>query len=90
MEIVATSSPATRSIGELCVSGDWAWAHGDLLAMRDIAQQLAIRFGEPIHCDLIKLMELCVDQPAAAAALWARLKEQLYPSSPPPSADGVP
>ena len=81
METTATGSFTARSVGELCIGGDWAWAHGDFGALRYIAQQLAIGFGEPIHCDLTKLADLCLCDLDAAGTLWAQLKDQLYRST---------
>jgi len=82
METAAACSITTLSFGELCVGGDWASAHGDFSALRNVAQQLAIQFGEPVHCDLIKLADLCLYDLDAAGALWSRLKYQLSRSSP--------
>jgi len=90
METTASSCPPAHSIGKLCVGGDWAWAHGDVSALRHIAQQLAVRFGEPTHCDLMNLAELCLHDLDAAGALWAGLKARLYPTSPQPIAHRLP
>ena len=32
----ADAHATAHAIGELCVSGDWACAHGDLSALRDV------------------------------------------------------
>lgn len=73
---------ATRTLGELCVGRDWACAHGDLSALRDIAQQLAARAREPLHCALIELADACVGDPDRAVNLWSQLKDQVYPADP--------
>ena len=73
----------SRSIGQLCVGADWAWAHGEFSALRHIAQQLAVRFGEPVHHDLVELSDLCLHDLDTAGTLWARLKDRLDRSSPP-------
>jgi len=77
METIA-SRPALQTIGQLCVGGDWAWAHGDFGGLRDIVQQLAAYAPEPVHCELVRLAELCLDDLDGAAVLWMRLKDHLY------------
>jgi hypothetical protein len=72
------SHPAPHNVGWPCVDGDWAWVHGDFGALRDIAQRLAASAPEPMHCELMKLAELCLYDLDGAAALWTRLKDQLY------------
>ena len=72
--------PATdHAIGELCFGGDWACAHGDFSALRDIAQRLATRCTEPLHCRLIALGDACLSEPERAVASWVRLKDDLRP-----------
>ncbi len=79
--------PLTREIahttGELCVGGDWACAHGDVSALRNIALQLAVSVPEPLHCRLVKLAEACHSDPERAAELWSQLKQHLYQSAEP-------
>jgi len=76
-------SPTTNAsrdilIGRLCFGGDWACAHGDASALRDIVQQLAERMPEPLHCELIALAERCCDEPDRAAGSWPVLKELVF------------
>lgn len=66
-----------RTIGKLCVGGDWACAHGDLEALGDIAVHLADYTYEPLHCELVALSALCQSDPEQAAAAWVRLKDQV-------------
>jgi hypothetical protein len=66
------------TIGELCVGGDWACAHGDLAGLRHIAKQLAEQLREPMHCDLVILADSCYGDPDQAVARWMALKDQLY------------
>ena len=68
----------SETIGKLCVGGDWACAHGDFAGLRHVAQQLADYAPEPIHCELARLAAACISEPRRAAALWDRLKNQLY------------
>jgi hypothetical protein len=75
-----TEKHTIRAIGELCVGGDWACAHGDLGGLRHVAQQLADYVPEPMHCALIELATTCGCDPDRACALWARLKTDLYRS----------
>lgn len=72
---------AGRTIGLLCVGGDWACAHGDFAALRHIAQQLAIAFVEPLHCELVELADACVGRPELAGQLWHELRDRIYPAS---------
>jgi hypothetical protein len=61
-------------IGELCLGGDWACAHGDFSALRDIARRLSSVAHEPMHCALIELADTCVADPDRASRLWVELK----------------
>ena len=77
MKTFTSASNSSSSLGRLRVGGDWAQAHGDFEALRYVAQQLATCVGEPLHCELMKLAELCLCDPDAAGGLWARLKIEL-------------
>jgi hypothetical protein len=68
---------ASRTIGKLCVGGDWACAHGDLEALGDIAVQLADYAREPLHCELVALCGLCRSDPERVSAIWMRLKTRV-------------
>jgi hypothetical protein len=78
MAAVTRSHTTPHSIGELCVGGDWAQADGDFETLRHIAQQLATRAGEPLHCELTKLADLCLYDLDRASALWDQLKGTLF------------
>jgi hypothetical protein len=69
--------PATRTIGKLCVGGDWACANGDLEALGDVAVQLADFTLEPLHHELVALSALCRSDPERVSAAWMRLKLQV-------------
>jgi len=71
-----------HSIGELCVSGDWACAHGDFGALGNVARTLAERLQEPLHCALVALADTCVNDPDRAAADWWDLKTRIWRSLP--------
>lgn len=68
---------ATRTIGELCVGGDWACANGDLETLGHLARELARYAREPLHCELVVLADMCRDDPDQAVSTWMRLKELL-------------
>ena len=68
------------AIGELCASGDWAYAHGDFAALRYVTHCLAAYASEPLHCDLIALADACTNDHKRAGALWDRLKSRLFRS----------
>jgi hypothetical protein len=77
----ATAHPtreATLTIGALCVGGDWACAHGDLSALRHVAECLADYVDEPLHCELMELADACYCDPDRACASWSRVKEHVY------------
>jgi len=78
-QIHRTPRPETmdRTIGKLCVGGDWACAHGDLEALGDVAAHLANYTYEPLHCELVALSQLCHSDPERATATWLRLKDQV-------------
>jgi hypothetical protein len=70
------------SIGELCVGGDWACAHGDLSTLGDIARALAERFADPLHCMLVDLADACRADPERATTAWFGLKPRIWKSLP--------
>lgn len=74
----------SRTIGKLCVGGDWACANGDLEALGDVAVQLADYAHEPLHCELVALSALCHSDPERVSAAWIRLKLQVLGSVAPP------
>lgn len=78
MATIAGSCATVHSIGELCVGGDWAQAHGDFEALRYIAQRLAKDAPEPLHCRLVRLADMCLADPDGAGEVWDRLKDALY------------
>ena len=78
-----TQHRIAHDIGELCIGGDWACAHGDVSGLRDIAGQLADYAAEPLHCQLRSLAELCRFDPDRATALWAGLRDRVYRSCEP-------
>jgi len=73
--------PVSHEVGRLCIGGDWACAHGDLEALRHVAQCLAAFAHEPMHCELFELAEACTYAPDHAVDLWVRIKGQLLRSS---------
>lgn len=77
-----THGTAEYSIGELCVGGDWACAHGDVGALRNIAHELAVRVHEPLHCALVALAEACERAPDSAPHAWWELKARIWQSLP--------
>lgn len=79
-----SQNPATRTVGKLCVGGDWACANGDLEALGDIASRLVGCTPEPLHCELVGLSELCRTDPDQATAVWVRLKGRVLQSVAPP------
>ena len=71
------SKSTARTVGQLCVGGDWACAHGELEALGDVAERLADYTREPLHHALVELSMLCRRDPQQATALWTRLKPQV-------------
>jgi hypothetical protein len=78
MTPIRCTTEVSETIGKLCVGGDWACAHGDFSGLRQVARELADYAPEPIHCELVELASACTADPDRAAALWQRLKDQLY------------
>jgi hypothetical protein len=72
------SRTTTRTIGQLCVGGDWACAHGDLEALGDVAERLADYTKDPLQDELQALSVLCHSDPERATATWMRLKNQIF------------
>ena len=75
--------PITRTIGKLCLGGDWACANGDLEALGDIAHRLVVCTPEPLHDELTGLSGLCRSDPDHATAAWVELKSRILRSVPP-------
>ncbi len=76
-----TSSTRPHLIGELCLGGDWACAHGDFAALRDVVERLSELEHEPLHCELRTIAEACAANPDVAAKLWASIRDRLYEGS---------
>jgi hypothetical protein len=68
---------ATPVLGELCVGGDWACAHGDFAALRQVARRLVSCADASLQAKLTELEGSCRRDPARAAALWSQLKHEL-------------
>ncbi|HSN26397.1 MAG TPA: hypothetical protein VLT45_08930 [Kofleriaceae bacterium] len=66
-----------QRISELCIGGDWACRRGDTASLAAIAEELAARVHEPLHCKLVELAEHCRASPDRAADEWATVKAQL-------------
>lgn len=69
--------PLARTIGKLCLGGDWACANGDLEALGDIASRLVTCTPEPLHGELVGLSSLCRSDPDRATAAWVRVKSRV-------------
>lgn len=81
--LAVDAAPRTaHRIGVLCIGGDWACAHGDLSGLHDVARQLAAHVGEPLHCEVMALADLCQGDGDRAGALWATLRARLSQHSP--------
>jgi hypothetical protein len=76
-----THRPRRPSIGELVFNGDWACAHGDFGALRQVAHTLSVGIGEPLHCTLLDLADSCRCDPERAVTLWSQVKDHLYRTS---------
>jgi hypothetical protein len=62
-------------IGQLCVSGDWACVHGDMIALRTITLRLAIGAPAALHRRLTALAEVCLSEPEAAINRWPSIRD---------------
>jgi hypothetical protein len=79
MTPLPSNSFTTReTIGKLCVDADRACADGDVARLRRVVQQLLLFVPEPLHCELGRLADACVSDPAVAVLLWDGLKTSLY------------
>lgn len=77
---VAIARKTPHRIGELCLGGDWACAHGDLEGLAHIVQQLARHLPERLHDELEELVRTCYQNPERATEKWFELKERrLWP-----------
>jgi len=72
--------PVARTVGKLCLGGDWACANGDLEALGDIASRLVSCTPERLHRELRGLSELCRTDPDRATGTWVRLKSRVLDS----------
>ncbi len=66
-----------RTLGILRLGGDWACAHGDFAALRDVALQLADQVAAPLRADLRLLAEACREDLDRAAVLWVRIEHHI-------------
>jgi hypothetical protein len=78
MTPIAATTEVSDFIGRLCVTGDWACAHGDFSSLRCVAQQLAAYTPEPIHCELAALASACRTEPERATELWDHVRNLVY------------
>ena len=78
-----SQDPCTRTIGKLCLGGDWACANGDLEALGDIAVRLVAYTAEPLRSELAALSGLCRSDPDHANVAWAHLKQRVLRDVPP-------
>jgi hypothetical protein len=78
--VLHSPDPLARTVGKLCLGGDWACANGDLKALGDIASRLVSCTPEPLQGELNGLTELCRREPDQATAAWVRLKNQVLAS----------
>jgi hypothetical protein len=69
--------PRTRTVGKLCVGGDWACANGDLGTLGDIASRLVTCVPEPLRCELSNLSEMCRKHPDEATSAWVQIKRRV-------------
>ena len=74
---VNSSSDPNREVKELCFSGDWACADGNLDVLGYVAHRVAAYAAEPLHGQLLDLAEMCREYPDHAVAVWLHLKNQL-------------
>lgn len=72
-----------QRISELCLGGDWAARRGDTASLAEIAEELAARVREPLHCRLVEIASLCRAHPEQAADAWTSIKEQVLLSPDP-------
>lgn len=72
-----------QRISELCLGGDWAARRGDTASLADIAEELAARVHEPLHCKLVEVANVCRSRPEHAASAWNDVKEQVLLSPDP-------
>ena len=70
-----------HEIGRLYVAGDHACELGDLRTLADIAERLVEPLHEPLHCELLPLVQACTDAQRATSA-WTRLKDTLETAEP--------
>lgn len=70
------ASTGTRTIGQLCIGGDWACSNGDLETLGLVARDLATHMHEPLRSELVALAELCRDDPDHAVSVWMRLEKR--------------
>lgn len=70
-------TPSPRTIDELCLDADYAWADADLLTLREITDQLARCSPAPIARHLVELSAACVEDPERALVWWSELKDRI-------------
>ena len=69
--------------GTLRLGGDWACAHGDFAALREVARRLAEGENQPL---LGQIARACIRDPERACLLWQRYRATTSESNSVPSA----
>ena len=80
MQALPYSHDTAHEIGKLCVSGDWACAHGDFSTLRYIAQQLVFWLPDDIHVHLAELATACWSDVDRVGAMWEQVKRRIMQS----------
>ncbi len=65
------------SVGQLCIGGDWACAHGDFETLQFVARSLAELAPERVRKEVADLAQRCVADPEHAAEAWVDLKARV-------------
>lgn len=77
MQALPYSHDTAHQIGNLCASGDWAFAHSDFTALQTVTKQLATWLPEELHVYLAELEDACRDDVDRTESLWEQLKRRI-------------
>lgn len=68
---------ASSSVGQLCIGGDWACAHGDFETLQFVARRIADLTPEPQRREIADLAHRCAADPEHAVEAWVDLKRRV-------------
>lgn len=64
-------------MGQLCIGGDWACAHGNFETLQFLARSIAELTPEPLRREVADLALRCATDPEHAVEAWVVLTDRV-------------